>query len=298
VPRGVPKALTGTEPLAIAAGSGRKELARWLTRPDNALTARVMANRIWQHHFGAGLVRTSANFGTMGESPSHPELLDFLATHLVESGWSVKSLHRTILLSSAYQQSSARHISATSGPDADPHQQGLAVDPENRLLWRANRRRLESEAFRDSMLAIAGRLDDTMDGPGFQEVTRPRRSLYLMSVRTGANTADFGPLFDAADCTGIVERRTESIVAPQALYLMNDPMVVDLAKSLANRVSRDMPTGETRDLIRRVYEIVLGRLPQDAETEIGLQLLGDGRPDELMRYCHLILCTNEFLYVD
>src|ERR1700719_4134441 len=121
------------------------------------------------------------------------------------------------MLSRVYQQSSA------------PSAAGLGADPENRLLWRANRRRLEAEALRDSLLAVAGRLDSTPGGPGFQDVVMPRRSLYLMSVRTGAKSAEFGPLFDAPDCSAIVERRTESIVAPQALFLMNDPLVTELA---------------------------------------------------------------------
>src|SRR6185295_6191955 len=157
----------------------------WLADSKNPLTARVMINRIWQHHFGVGLVSTSANFGAMGERPSHPELLDFLAARFVSSGWSVKAMHRLIMLSNVYQQSAA-----SSAAD-------LAADPENRLMWRANRRRLEAEAIRDSLLAVAGRLDPTPGGPGFQEAATPRRSLYLMAVRTGAKTAEFGPLFDA-----------------------------------------------------------------------------------------------------
>jgi hypothetical protein len=173
------------------AAARRAALADWIASPDNPLTARVMVNRIWQHHFGAGLVRTSANFGAMGERPSHPELLDFLAARFVSSGWSIKAMHRLIMLSNAYQQ------------DAVPSAAGLAADPENRLLWRLNRRRLEAEALRDSLLAVAGRLDSTPGGPGFQEASTPRRSLYLMSVRTGAKTAEFGPLFDAPDCSAL-----------------------------------------------------------------------------------------------
>ena len=156
MPRGFPKAIAGAEPPVIREGSGRRELAQWLADPDNPLTARVMVNRIWQHHFGVGLVPTSANFGEMGERPSHPELLDYLAARFVASGWSVKAMHRLIMLSSVYQQSSASSAA------------GLAADPENRLLWRANRRRLEAEALRDSLLAVAGRLDATPGGPGFR----------------------------------------------------------------------------------------------------------------------------------
>ncbi|HEY4263187.1 MAG TPA: DUF1553 domain-containing protein, partial [Schlesneria sp.] len=227
VPRGVPKVLAGNKPIEIRAGSGRRELAQWLANSENPLTARVMVNRIWQHHFGVGLVPTSANFGEMGERPSHPELLDDLAARFVASGWSIKAMHRLILLSSVYQQNSA------------PNAAGLAADPENRLLWRANRRRIEAESLRDSLLAVAGRLDATRGGPGFQDITLPRRSLYLMAVRTGTK-ADFGPLFDVADCTGIVERRFESIVAPQALFLMNDPFVIELSGALSQRIKHDV----------------------------------------------------------
>ncbi len=287
VPRGFPKRLVGADQSAIREGSGRRELARWLTRPEHPLTARVMVNRLWQHHFGFGLVRTSANFGAMGEKPSHPELLDFLAAHFVASGWSIKQMHRLIVLSSTYQQS------------ARPGAAELAADPENRLLSHANRRRLEAEAIRDSLFAVAGRLDNTPEGPAFQDAATPRRSLYLMAARTGAKTAEFGPLFDAPDCSAIVERRTESVVAPQALFLMNDPLVSDLAAALAERVAREVPGGDDRGRIRRLYEITVGRAPSAAEVEIGLQFLADqSNANAWARYCHLLVSTNEFIYVD
>jgi hypothetical protein len=287
VPRGFPKAIAGENPPTIQDGSGRRELAAWLANPANPLPARVMVNRLWQHHFGSGLVTTSANFGAMGDSPSHPELLDYLASRFIDSGWSLKAMHRLIMLSSVYQQSSQ------SNPA------GLAADPENRLLWRANRRRLEAEAIRDSLFAVAGRLDDTFGGPGFQDAAKPRRSLYLMSVRTGAKTAEFGPLFDAADCSGIVERRNESIVAPQALFLMNDPLVTELATSLSERIIHEFGEGHERERIARVYEIVLGRLPTDQEIEVGMQFLAELQPSSAWAsYCRLIVCLNEFLFLD
>jgi hypothetical protein len=315
VPRGVPRVIAGAEPPVVREGSGRRELARWLADPANPLTARVMANRIWQHHFGAGLVRTSANFGAMGERPTHPELLDYLAAQFVSSGWSVKTLHRLIMLSSTYQQSSGPGA-ASNEREQRNFQEGQAADPENRFLWRANRHRLEAEAVRDAMLAVSGRLDSTPGGPGFQDAATPRRTLYLMAVRTGAKAAEFGPLFDAPDCSGIVERRTESITAPQALFLMNDPLMADLARRLAARVLREAATGTRRDQIRRSYEITLGRPPLATELEVALDFLGEnrdngaaGRPskphgdaapeaDPWIRYCRLLLCTNEFLYVD
>ncbi|HEV3024694.1 MAG TPA: DUF1553 domain-containing protein, partial [Pirellulales bacterium] len=153
VPRGFPRILAGGDQPSIREGSGRRELARWLCRPGHPLTARVMVNRIWQHHFGAGLVRTSTNFGVGGERPSHPELLDYLAGRFVDAGWSIKAMHRLIMSSSVYQQSTCAS------------EMTIAADPENRLLARMDRRRLEVEAIRDSLLAIAGRLDATPGGP-------------------------------------------------------------------------------------------------------------------------------------
>lgn len=287
VPRGFPRVLAGEKQAPIRQGSGRRELADWLTRPDHPLTARVMVNRIWQHHFGTGLVPTSTNFGARGERPSHPELLDYLARRFVASGWSVKSMHRLIMLSSVYQQSS--RASQTS----------LVADPENRLLGRMNRRRLEAEAIRDNLLAVAGRLNTNPGGPGFLDAAVPRRSVYLMSVRTGAKAAEFGPLFDGPDCSAIVEQRSQSTVAPQALFLLNDPFVMDMAGALAERVAREAPLLTRESRIDRVYQIAIGRPPTAAEVEIAQGLLGQHPDtDAWSRFCHVVICTNEFIYVD
>ncbi len=289
VPRGFPHVLAGAVPLRIQHGSGRLELARWLTQPDNPLTARVMVNRIWQHHFGEGLVRTSTNFGVRGELPSHPELLDYLAGRFVSSGWSVKAMHRLIVLSSVYQQGSGLGATALSH----------SVDPENRLLAHMPRRRLESEAIRDSLLAVSGLLDPTPGGPGFLEIEVPRRTLYLMSVRTGAKTADFNSLFDGPDGGGIIERRNQSIVAPQSLFLMNETWIDQVSSALAGRIKREAASSSHEDRMRLLYEITLARVPTSAETEIGLQLLADSSDgDPWIRYCRVILCSNEFIYVD
>ncbi len=182
VPRGFPLVLTGGRPVRITEGSGRRQLAEWLTRPDHPLTVRVMVNRIWQHHFGEGLIRTANDFGQRGDRPSHPELLDFLAARFVQSGWSLKAMHRLIMLSATYQQSSR--------VDADH----LAKDPENRRFGRMDRRRLDAEAIRDSLLAVAGRLDARRGGPAFAELAVPRRTLYLISVRTGPSSVRLRPL--------------------------------------------------------------------------------------------------------
>ena len=293
VARGFPKALAGQDSPPIQDGSGRRELALWLTDRNNPLTARVIVNRIWQHHFGEGLVRTSTNFGFRGERPSHPGLLDYLASRFVESGWSVKAMQRMIVLSSVYQQGSLEQ-------DTDPiRKSSREIDPDNRLLSHMPRRRLEAEAIRDSLLTVSGLLDPSQGGPGFLEVTVPRRSLYLMSVRTGSKTADFNSLFDGPDGGGIIERRGQSIVAPQALFLMNNVWLDQVSAALDARIFREAPGSNDQDRIRLLYEIALGRPPVPAEVEIGMQLVSNsGDDNSWVRYCRLILCSNEFIYVD
>ncbi len=289
VARGFPKILAGDVAAKITSGSGRLQLADWLTRPDNPLTARLMVNRIWQHHFGEGLVRTPNDLGERGERPTHPELLDFLAARFIESNGSVKALHRLILLSAAYQQSS------------DDRPELTARDPENRLLGRQNRRRLEAEAIRDSLLAASGRLDTRRGGVAFSDLATPRRTLYLMSARTGANTSEFGRLFDRADPSMIVAQRGQSIVAPQALFFLNDAFVTGIANALAMRIRNETPA-DAGSRIRHLYALALGRPPTPTEINLGTKLLvpaasPDGL-DPLDRYCLLILSTNEFLFVD
>jgi hypothetical protein len=307
VPRRFPVILAGDRQPALTGGSGRLQLARWLAGADHPLTARVMVNRIWQHHFGEGLVRTPSNFGERGERPTHPELLDYLASRFVASGWSVKAMHRLIMLSAVYQQSSGIAASKVADPatppSSSPNPQSAirnpqSVDPDNRLFGRMNRRRLEAEAIRDSLLAVAGRLDWQRGGPAFADLAVPRRTLYLQSVRTGSDAAGFAPLFDRADPGAIVDRRGVSTVAPQALFFMNDPFVTTAAATLAARMVREAPGGP-EPIVRRLYEIVFCRPPRPAELAVGLKLLGMGaNVDPLERYCHTLLCTNEFLFVD
>ncbi len=286
IPRGFPRILTGEHRVKITNDSGRRQLAEWLARPDHPLTARVMVNRIWQHHFGEGLVRTPNDFGARGERPTHPELLDFLAARFVESGWSVKAMHRLIMQSSAYQQSGRAAAVAAAG------------DPDNRLFGRMSRRRLDAEAIRDSLLVVAGRLDAASGGPAFLDQGVPRRTLYLLSARTGANTSDFGRLFDRADPGSIVDRRGQSIVAPQALFFMNDPFVGDMAQALAARVANEA-TSSDEARIQRLYAIALGRPPTRDEIDVGLRLLtADGEVNPWERYCQIVLCSNEFIYLD
>jgi cytochrome c553 len=284
VPRGFPAVLSGANPPAISSGSGRWALARWVSSPDHPLTARVMANRIWQHHFGEGLVRTPSNFGKLGEAPSHPELLDWLGHRFVESGWSVKALHRRILLSAAYRQSSR------------PTPEGLEKDPENRLLGRMHRRRLEAEAFRDALLAVSGTLDLARGGPADPEPGSRRRMIYLQVSRT--SKSPFEGLFDGADPTAHTDRRTVSTVAPQALFLLNHPFLQNAASALVGR----LPSGGGDERVSRLYELLYGRPPAGEEIELGLALVrefsGEGEERAWTELARVLLCANEFVVVD
>ena len=283
VPRHFPTILAGATQPSITRGSGRLELARWLARPEHPLTARVMANRIWEFHFGEGIVRTPSNFGKLGEPPSDPDLLDYLSRRFIASGWSIKAMHRLVMNSAAYQQS-------TTAPA-----ETLKLDPENRLFGRMNRRRLESEPIRDSLLAIAGRLDTTMGGPSYRDFSIPRRTLYLMTIRS--DRSSFGPLFDAADSTAMVDKRVVSTVAPQALFLLNNPFVLDQAKAFADRVRREEGTTATR--IDRAYRLACGRPATAEEVEVGRGIVGTGDdPRGWAFYAQAILCANEFIFVD
>ena len=286
VARGFPRVLLAGEPPPIGAGSGRRELAAWLASPTHPLTARVMGNRNWQQHFGAGIVPVEGGFGLRGEPPSHPALLDHLASRFVESGWSVKEMHRLMMCSSTYRQES-RADAAT-----------LAADPGNRLLARMPRQRLEAEAIRDACLAVSGRLDATPGGPAFTDLMTPRRSLYLMATRTGAKTTGFGALFDGADCGAIVEVRKASTVAPQALFLLNDPFMLDSADALAARIALERPEGDLEPRLERLHGLLFGRLPTDEERELAGRFLAESGGDGWARLCHLLLCSNELIHVD
>ena len=288
-PRGFPRILAGDEQKPVTEGSGRLQLAKWLGSPENPLTARVMVNRIWQHHFGEGIVRTPNNFGKLGTPPTHPELLDYLSHRFIESGWSVKAMHRAIVLSATYQQSSAASAAA------------LNADPENKLFGRMNRRRLDAESLRDSLLTAAGKLDLARGGPAIRELDNTRRTLYLMTIRS--DRSNFRSLFDAADPTAIVEQRAVSTVAPQALFLMNNPFALAQAKALAGRVSK-LSEANDRKKIEWLYQNLYGRPPDKEETGIGLALLASAgkekQPSEnaWLEYCQALLCANEFVYVD
>lgn len=317
---GVPSVLTDGHtqfviepPIPGTAASGRRlALARWLTERKNPLTARVMVNRIWKHHFGSGLVSTLANFGKTGSPPTHPELLDWLANEFMHRDWNIKSMHRLMVTSTTYRQSSQQTP------------QALALDPENRLLSRMPLRRLEAEIVRDSLLAAAGRLDDTPFGPpadvdvrgdGLVTVKRTdsggRRSVYVLHRRTKLPTILEN--FDSPQMGPNCVERGESIVAPQALHLLNNAVVHDLADHFANRVRAEV--GADPDVqVERIYRIAFGTSPDDQErqaaretlaqlTQHWKQTLGEAAAQQaadraLNNYCHAILNSAGFVYVD
>jgi len=270
VPRGFLQVATAGPMLVLPANqSGRKELAAWIASADNPLTARVFANRAWHWLIGSGLVRTVDNFGTTGELPSHPELLDALAAGFVTDGWSVKKLVKRIVLSEAYRRASV----------TDPTSPLVKADPENRLFGRANRVRLDAESLRDAMLAVSGQLDPARGGPTFAAAvnadygfahTSLRRSVYLPVFRNA-----LPPIFDAfdfADPSVVVGARAVSTVAPQALYLLNDPFPISQAKAAAERlVMEKLPSDEAR--LDRLYLRCLGCTPTAGERAIAAKFL-------------------------
>ncbi len=259
-------------------GSGRLELAEAIADPNNPLTARVMVNRIWQRHFGQGLVRTPSNFGQLGDRPSHPELLDYLAARFVENKWSIKSLHREIMLSSVYALS------------AENSAANYAVDPENRLVWRANRRRLDAEALRDSLLFVSGNLDLKPGGQA-ERLTdeNKRRAVYGFVSRRKLD--GMLALFDFPSPNNTSEQRLSTSVPLQKLFFMNSPLVADQAKALAARLK-----GEDAARIDQAYRILFSRPPSKQEIELGRQFLHEGK-DPWPQYAQVLLSSNEFSFI-
>jgi len=306
VKRGFPQVLDGVKAQPIGSrSSGRLQLANWLTQPDNPLTARVMANRIWHHLFGAGLVRTMDNFGATGERPTHPKLLDYLAVRFVKNDWSVKSMIREMVLSRTYQLSS--NIEAASA----------ATDPDNRLLWRMNHKRLAAESLRDAMLAASGQLNpqpaegsvvtklgDVNVGRAQRQLGQLRRksnqrSVYLPILRNAL--PEMMRLFDAAEPSLIVGKRNETTVPTQALYLMNNSFVIGQAFNMAERVIDSTET--RRDGIRLAYELAYTRKATDDELSNAHDFLNSvagekDRPGQWTVLCQALLASAEFRYVD
>lgn len=281
-------------------GERRVALARWITDPSNPLTWRSIVNRVWQYHFGRGFVDTPNDLGRNGGLPSHPELLDWLATDFRDSGGSLKNLHRLIVKSATYRQSSASRA------------QGEKLDSNNSLLWRQNRRRLEAEAIRDSVLAVSGKLDATMGGPGWQDfvVEHPehsphyeygladpndaktwRRSVYRFIVRS--QTQPWMTSLDCADPSMRVDKRNESLSAIQALALLNNGFMLSQSQHFAERVSSESADIERQ--VDRAYRLALGHSPSDADRQ---QLVEFAKANGLPYLCRVLLNLNAFTFVD
>ena len=312
VPRRFLEILGGDPVPASATGSGRLELATWLTRPTNPLTPRVFVNRVWQWHFGQGLVTTPSDFGLRGEPPSHPELLDWLASEFIASGWSVKALHRLILRSQTYQRAS------------DDDAANFERDPANRWLWRHARQPLDAESIRDAMLAVSGRLDRNIPGPHpfppvetwaftihnpFHAVyDSNHRSVYLMQQRNRRNP--YLALFDAADPNQSMAQRLPTTTPTQTLYLMNSAFVQQQSQAFARRLLAASVDDAAR--VRLAFEMAQGRVPEELETGQAISFLsayrqklaGMEKPPESERelawagLARVLLTGNAFLYVD
>ncbi len=298
----------------------RARLARWMTDPDNgagALVARVIVNRLWQHHFGQPLVGTPSDFGTQGDTPTHPELLDWLASELVRGGWKLKPIHRLILLSACYQQ------------DDTGDRQQQAVDPANRWLWHRRPQRIESETLRDSLLAVSGTMNPAIGGPGVKAPVPPelhtayntkdpypndaadspltrRRSVYLFTKRSLRQP--LLELFDGADPSASCARRLTTTVAPQALALLNDEFVRARALDFARRLRREAGLDQV-STITHAYRLALGRRPTVSERTMAARFLdsqmsarrsreGDAALLATADFCQVLFGLNEFVYVD
>jgi hypothetical protein len=294
--------------LPITAGNPRTKLAEWIVDPANSLTARVMVNRVWHYHFGRGIVSTPNDFGRMGTQPSHPELLDWLANQFIAGGWKLKPIHRMILLSSAYRQASRSPLEKIAAEK----------DSENKLLWKFNRRRLEAEEIRDSLLAIAGRLNRKAGGPSvmmkidpelIKDLKRPqywvatrdvseydRRTVYMIYKRN--LILPFMQVFDSPDTLMSCSRREQSTHAPQALELLNGRLSNDLAATLAARLMKERTTTPAR--IDLAWRLVAGRAPTAQEKALAMKYLADGPDDPAVvkEFALGLFNMNPFLYVN
>ena len=291
-PRRFLQVLAGEEPEPYKDGSGRRELADDITSPDNPLTPRVMANRVWQHHFGRGIVNTPSNFGKLGELPTHPQLLDYLARKLIDSGWSIKQLHREIMLSKTYQLSSASNDS------------NAEIDADNLFVWRMKRRRLDVESWRDALLDVSGRLDKSLEGPStdLADANNVRRTVYAKVSRHELDS--LLRLFDFPDANITSSKRSETTVPQQQLFVLNSPFMVTQAKAFAERLHEEV-TESDESRVKRAFALAYSRSPEQAEMDLALAYLKaqDTEDDANQltrweRYCQVLLGANEFMYLD
>ena len=273
----------------------RRAMADWITDKDlgaGRLLARVIVNRLWQHHFGRGIVATPNDFGVQGERPTHPELLDWLASELIQNGWKLKPLHKAMMTSATYMQSTQYDAARA------------AIDPENTWMWRRSRRRLEAEVIRDSMLAVSGTLDEKMFGPGSLDEAQHRRSIYFTTKRS--KLIPMMSLFDAPDSLQSLGLRSSTTVAPQAMALMNNTHIRECAKALAARISTNNPGPDTE--VAQGYLLALGRIPEKSEIDDMAAFLlqqgesykvagkGNGPQLALTDFCQALMSLNEFVY--
>jgi cytochrome c553 len=294
-PRRFLRIVAGDQPPPFRQGSGRLELARAIVSPSNPLTARVLVNRVWQHHFGKGIVGTPSNFGKLGARPTHPELLDYLATRFIASGWSMKELHREILLSATYQMS------------CDHDDQNAAVDPANRLLWRMNRQRLDVEAWRDALLAASGELDERVGGPSADlgDAGNKRRTLYGKVSRH--NLDNLLRLFDFPDPNITSDARPVTIVPLQQLFVLNSEFMISRARGLVAILA----AGDNDDAgrIRKAFVRLYGRPATERDVRLGLAFLHAPEDAEAsgtsktalnrwQQYAQVLLSANEFTFID
>ena len=273
----------------------RRAFAEWITDVDQgagALLARVIVNRLWQHHMGRGLVTTPSDFGTRGEPPTHPELLDHLASELIQSGWSLKALHKRIMTSAVYQQSTAIDEAKAK------------LDRDNKLYWRQPARRLEAEIIRDSILAVSGELDPKLFGPGTLDDKTKRRSIYFTVKRS--KLMPMMVIFDAPEALNGMAERPTTTIAPQALHMLNNPQVRQAACNFARRIAPDAKT-PLEDTVRHGYLIALARQPDRDELADGVAFIraqmatypeNQRRESALTDFCQTLMCLNEFIYVD
>jgi hypothetical protein len=267
------KVLGGSDEQPFQKGSGRLEFARKIASEENPLTARVLVNRVWHHHFGKGIVRTPSDFGLRGDEPTHPELLDYLASRFIERGWSIKALHRLIMNSQTYQQTS------------DHRSDYAEMDPENKLLWRYNRQRLDFEAIRDSVLAASSRLDLTMGGPAISltaEPAIPRRTVYGFIERQ--NLEPLFRIFDFASPDTTNPKRFTTTVPQQSLFMMNSDFMNEQARHMA-KVTRDrVKDGADAERIARIlHRMAFGRDVSGEELDMATAFIAEARHDEANR---------------
>ena len=276
--------VTHATPISLESGSGRLPLAETIASTENPLTARVFVNRIWAQYFGRGLVSTESNFGELGSRPSHPQLLDDLAVRFMKSGWSIKWLHREIVTSSTYRQSSI-------APDAT-----LASDPANELLGRMSRRRLSIEMWRDAMLRVSNALDSRVGGESLdvQKQDSARRTVYAKVSRLELNS--MLQMFDYPDPNVHAASRVETTTPMQKLFALNNPFVIARAADLSRQLK--LSSNEVHDLVDLAYLALYARHPNTAELKLGIEFLAEGSVDQLQQYAQTLLVSNEMLFLD